>query len=108
MKYEVRTVKEFERSFKKLHKKYPSLKKDIASLILILEKSPQTGTPLGSNFYKIRLAITSKTQGKSGGARVITFVHYANNIVFLSAIYDKSEVSNISDSELKRIAKYFK
>lgn len=83
------------------------MNKDLTALILILEKSPKTGTPLGNNFYKIRLAISSKGQGKSGGARVITFVHIVNNNVFLSAIYDKSEKDAISENELKRLAKYF-
>ncbi len=35
--------------------------------------NPTSGTSLGHNLYKIRLAIASKGKGKSGGARVITF-----------------------------------
>lgn len=72
------------------------------------------GTPLGKDAFKIRLKITSKGQGKSGGARVITFLDSSiiglveqidNEIitVYLLAIYDKSEVAAISDKELRDI-----
>lgn len=58
----------FEKELKQLAKKYPSLKKDIAVLAAQLQKEPKFGVPLGNNCYKIRIAITSKGQGKSGGA----------------------------------------
>lgn len=59
------------------------------------------GTPLGNNFYKIRLAVHSKGKGKSGGARVITFVQVIDKNIFMIAIYDKSSLENISDKELQ-------
>ncbi len=59
------------------------------------------GKPLGNGCYKIRLAISSKQKGKSGGARVITFVQVVDTIVYLLSIYDKAEAANISDKELK-------
>ncbi len=68
------------------------------------------GKNLGNNTFKIRLAIKSKGHGKSGGLRVITYfdiilIEDLTNIYFLS-IYDKSELSNISNSEIiKRIQK---
>ena len=73
MSYNVIPTPDFRRMFKKLAKKYPSLKSDLQSLIEILAENPATGTNLGHNLYKIRLAISSKGKGKSGGARVITF-----------------------------------
>ena len=59
------------------------------------------GTPLGNDCYKIRLAISSKGKGKSGGARVITYVKIIETSIFLLSIYDKADVANISDKELK-------
>jgi len=64
------------------------------------------GTSLGNSFYKIRLSISSKAKGKSGGARVITLVKVFQEKVYLAAIYDKNEQNNISDKELKLIADY--
>ena len=104
MKFEVKTVSAFEKDFKKLSKKYPSLKIDVIKLIEQLEVNPFLGTPLGKDFFKIRLNISSKGKGKSGGARIITCVKVIKNTVFLSTIYDKSEKSTITDAELKFLA----
>ena len=66
-----------------------------------LIENPTTGTALGRDVYKIRLAITSKGKGKSGGARIITCVKIIAHIVYLVSIYDKSAQGDISDKELK-------
>ena len=55
------------------------------------------------NCYKIRLAIASKGVGKRGGARVITYVCLLNDQIDLLTIYDKNEVSDISDKEILSI-----
>ena len=47
------------------------------------------------------MAISSKGKGKSGGARVITYVQIVNETIFLVAIYDKSEVENISEMDIQ-------
>ncbi len=60
-------------------------------LICILEKKPHIGTLLANNCYKIRLAIKSKGKGKSGGARIITYLQIIDKEIFLLTIYDKSE-----------------
>jgi len=65
----------------------------------ISEINPCEGVLIGENIYKIRLAIKSK--GKSGGARIITFLYTAKETLYLLAIYDKSDIENISDSEIK-------
>lgn len=101
MSFNIIPTPPFEKEIKQLAKKYPSIKKDFSLLILQLQKEPQSGIPLGNNCYKIRMAITSKGRGKSGGARVITFVQIIEETVFLLAIYDKSEAGNISDAVLR-------
>jgi mRNA-degrading endonuclease RelE of RelBE toxin-antitoxin system len=93
----------FKREAKRLIKKFPSLKQELAHLSALLEKDPHTGTPLGNDTYKIRLAIKSKTKGKSGGARVITYIVAENKEVYLLTIYDKSEFDSIDASAIKSI-----
>lgn len=77
------------------------------------------GTPLGKDVYKIRLKITSKGKGKSGGARVISLLETTligitdsdpgeEITVNLLSIYDKSDTDNISDKELKDLIKNFR
>jgi len=74
MSYKIEATPNFLAEAKKLSKKYSSLRNDIESLSIELVANPFTGTPLGKNAYKIRMAIASKQKGKSGGARVITCV----------------------------------
>ena len=61
------------------------------------------GFSLGGNLRKIRLAIQSKGKGKSGGARVITYVVLVEDTIFLLAVYDKSDMENIPDDDLKSL-----
>ena len=103
MNYKVYALPLFDKQVKRLLKKYPSLKKDLNTIILQLEENPYLGISLGSNFYKIRLKIVSKGKGKSGGARVITYVKVISTTIYLSSIYDKGEKDTITDSELDQI-----
>lgn len=108
MSFNIIPTPPFEKELKHLAKKYPSIKKDIAVLVSRLMEEPKLGTPLGNDCYKIRMAITSKGKGKSGGARVITFVQIIETSIFLLAIYDKADAANISDKELKERLKGLK
>ena len=101
MPFNIEATPEFLSEAKKLAKKYSSLGNDIAALANQLIINPTMGTPLGKEAYKIRLAITSKGKGKSGGARVITYVKIVASTIYLVSIYDKSVQSDISDKELK-------
>jgi mRNA-degrading endonuclease RelE of RelBE toxin-antitoxin system len=101
MKYKLKTIESFDRELKALSKKHSSLKADYAALLDILEQHPQTGTAIGKDCYKIRLSIRSKGKGKSGGARIITCVKIIQSTVYLLSIYDKADLENISDAQLK-------
>jgi mRNA-degrading endonuclease RelE of RelBE toxin-antitoxin system len=74
MSYNIIPTQRFEKELKRLAKKFPSLKNEFAELITQISTNPQSGTFLGNNCYKIRLPIGSKGKGKSGGARVITYL----------------------------------
>lgn len=103
MSFSVIPSDKFKKEAKRLIKKFPSLKQELAELSAILQKAPETGTSLGNDTYKIRIAIKSKGKGKSGGARVITYVVTDNKEVYLLTIYDKSEFDSIDDKTLKNI-----
>jgi hypothetical protein len=105
---EIRYTQTFKKHYKQLAKKYPSLKDDLEELFIELRKNPELGAPLGSNAYKIRLAVKSKGGGKSGGLRVITLYQVAvieDQTLFLLTLYDKADISTISDKELKALIK---
>lgn len=101
MSFNIIATEPFERKLKRLAKKYKSLKADLIDIIEQLEENPTIGTPIGKDCFKIRVAVSSKGIGKSGGARMITYVRIVNNTVFLMDIYDKSEQATISDKELQ-------
>lgn len=64
------------------------------------------GVDLGEGFRKVRIAITSKGKGKSGGCRVITFdLVERDNRLYLIYIYDKADYDNINLSVIKSIVK---
>lgn len=81
-------------------KKYASMRADLELLIASLEENPTQGTSLGKSCYKVRLAIKSKVKGKSGGARVITYVVIDMAEVILLTIYDKQVKPDLKPSEL--------
>jgi hypothetical protein len=100
MGYKVYPTPTFTQSFKKLHKKYPTLKTDLQKLVALLSDQPETGIHLGHGVFKIRLAISAKTKGKSGGARVNTYMITEDKEVYLVFIYDKSQLENISKEQI--------
>ena len=108
MSFNIVTTPPFEKELKSLLKKYPSVKNDIIDLVAKLIKEPKMGIAIGNDCYKIRMAITSKGKGKSGGARVITFVQIIETTIYLLSIYDKADTSNISDKILKERLKGLK
>jgi len=106
MNYRIVTTDDFERNFKRLSKKYHSLKDDYEILINELLKNPTMGDDLGNNTRKVRMAIASKNRGKSCGARVITFnvlVDMVNTKIYLLTIYDKGEHDSISKKEIAQL-----
>jgi len=103
MSFNVVVTSGFKKHAKGIAKKHRSLKTDIAELIDSLEQDPTQGEPLGKDCYKVRMAITSKGKGKSGGSRVITCVKVIEEHVYLLSIYDKSDKESISDKELDEL-----
>ncbi len=108
MNFKIVYTDHFEREFKRLAKKYRSIKYDLANLLNQLQENPTNGTPLGKDCYKVRLAISAKQKGKSAGARVITHLHIQGKTIFLLSIYDKSEQESISDNEISAILNQIK
>jgi hypothetical protein len=103
MSFNVVVTEGFKKHAKGIAKKHRSLKSDLNKLIDSLEENPTLGEALGKDCYKVRMAITSKGKGKSGGSRVITCVKIVNQTAPLLTIFDKSNKENISDKELDEL-----
>jgi len=103
MSYQVLLTDHFKKEAKKLIKKYASLPAELANLFEELSVNPTCGKHLGNDIYKIRIAISSKGKGKSGGARVLTYVKVSDEEVLVFTIYSKGSRDSISDKEIKQL-----
>ncbi len=104
-------TEEFLRQAKRLAKRYRSLPEDIDRLQHELMENPESGVSLGGGKRKIRLGAKSKGGGKRGGLRVITLnvvVEVNDTCVNLITIYDKKEISNVSDKYIDAIIRNLK
>ena len=85
---------------------------DFAGFLSGIKENPYQGVDLGGGKRKIRMAVASKGKGKSGGVRVITFnVELIDDkcvVVNLLTVYDKQEISNVSDKYINQIIKNLK
>lgn len=106
MDYRIKTTRSFDKEIKRLGKRYASIANDYATLLDELARNPRLGIDLGSGLRKIRMQITSKGKGKSGGARVITFtviISMEESEINLLYIYDKADRSSISAHEIEEL-----
>lgn len=99
----VRISADFKASYKQLKKRHKSFEADFERLLASLLENPMQGVELIGGARKIRLAITSKGRGKSGGARVIIRVRFIRDELQLLYIYDKSDMENVSDAFLRDV-----
>ena len=105
MKVKLIPSEEFLRRLKHLAKKYKSMGDDYRTLKESLMENPFQGDNLGQGVYKVRMSIASKGKGKSGGARVLTLIMLVSDDaeVTLLTIYDKVEISNVSDNYIQAL-----
>lgn len=103
MKVTITLDDEFKRKAKQLAKKYHSLADDLVDFQKSLIENPLQGDSLGHGVRKVRMPIASKGKGKSGSARVLTLTILVSDDadVTLLTIYDKSEISNVTDKYIK-------
>ena len=101
----VKTSEDFRTAYKRLKKRHKSLQQDFECLLESLLHNPMQGVELDGGVRKVRMAITSKGRGKSGGARVIIRVRIVADELQLLYIYDKADYENVSDTFLRDIMK---
>ena len=96
---------EFEKTLKRLGKKYHSLKEDYLAFLKELEENPTMGDEIFPHCRKARIAIKSKGKGKRGGGRVIFYFEIMDDKIVLLYIYDKSEMENIQTEFIEQLLK---
>lgn len=101
----VRMSEDFRTAYKRLKKRHKSLEQDFERLLASLLQNPMQGVELDGGVRKVRMAITSKGRGRSGGARVIIRIRIIMDELQLLYIYDKSDFENINDAYLREVIK---
>lgn len=105
MNYKTQIDDQFSKEFKKLLKKFPSLKNDFQIVLDNIEKELTLADDLGNGFKKIRINIKSKGKGSKGGGRIITYesiVAINNKLVIFVSIYNKGDYDSIDLEILKK------
>lgn len=96
---------EFKRNLRQLAKKYRHIKSDVQPIVqdLIRGSTPGDQIPgIRHEVFKVRATNSDAARGKRGGYRIIYYRPSSGPIVLIT-IYSKTEQSDISSAEIRRI-----
>ncbi len=89
----------FKSQLKRLKRKFPSIKEDFLECIGKFDCDKEIN--LGRSIYKIRIASSDLSRGKSGGFRAYVYLYKRGKLLVPICIYFKGQKSGITDNELK-------
>jgi mRNA-degrading endonuclease YafQ of YafQ-DinJ toxin-antitoxin module len=111
--YYIEYTSNFKNQFKRLIKKYPKSETEFKLILEELEKGnllgvayDNLGLPETEDVFKIMVANVDTNRSPKNGFRLIYYV-IKNDTIFLLAVYSKSEVSNLKQSEIKTLIKKY-
>lgn len=102
---EIEETAVFTKAVKKLQKRFKNIKKDADSFIKSIQTIEDLGVNLGNEVYKVRLANSNKSSGKSSGYRLISYLKLIDSKLYLLYIYDKSDLDNITENRIDSFIK---
>ncbi len=103
----VRFTPEFKRNLHALAKKYRHIRSDVEPIIAQLQAGALPGNQVpgvGASIFKVRVRNRDAARGKRGGYRLLYYLQTPTEIILVT-IYSKSEQSDISAEEIRRILK---
>ena len=106
---EIRFTAEFKRNLRTLAKRYRTIRSDIEPVLNRLQAGEFVGDQIprvGHALYKVRIRNSDAQRGKSGGYRMIYYLRTRTQIILVT-LYSKSEQSDISADEVRRIIRQF-
>ena len=104
--YKIKTTTLFNRSVKKLSKKYPNISNDFKKLLEQLKQGDFQGDKLqgfSGEVYKVRVASADQNKGKQGGFRTVYYVITKNEEVFLMEVYAKAYQEDLTNDQKQAI-----
>lgn len=106
---EIRFTAEFKRNLRALAKRYRNIRSDIDPILNQLQGGEYVGDQIprvGYALYKVRIKNSDARRGKSGGYRMIYYLRTQTQVILIT-LYSKSEQSDISAAEVRRIIRQF-
>lgn len=101
----IRFTPEFKRSLHALAKKYRRIRTDVEPVIEQLRAGALPGDQVpgvGASVFKVRIRNTDAARGKRGGYRLLYYLQTPDEIILIT-LYSKSEQSDVSVDEIRRI-----
>jgi len=101
----VRFTPEFKRNLHALAKKYRHIRTDVQPVIDGLQSGALPGDQVpgvGIPVFKVRIRNSDAAKGKRGGYRLLYYLQTPAAIILVT-IYSKSEQSDVSAGEIRRI-----
>ncbi len=105
----IRFTPEFKRNLRALAKRYRNIRSDIEPVLNQLQSGDLVGDQVprvGYTLYKVRIRNRDAQRGKSGGYRMIYYLRTPEQIILIT-LYSKSDQSDISAGEVRRIIHEF-
>lgn len=106
---EVRFTPEFKRNLHALAKKYRHIRSDLEPIIEQLQNGQRPGDQIPGvayTIFKVRVRNRDAGKGKRGGYRLLYYA-VMPTVVILVTIYSKSEQSDITSAQIRRILSEF-
>jgi len=106
---EIRFTPEFKRNLRALSKRYHHIRSDIEPILNQLQAGIFVGDQIphtGYTLYKVRVRNRDAQRGKSGGYRLIYYLQTPQSVILIT-LYSKTEQSDISATNLRRIIREF-
>jgi len=95
----------FKRQLRRLSRKYRRIRSDITAILEQLDAGEYSGDQIsgtGYTLYKVRVPNRDAKRGTRGGYRIIYYLQTEDDVL-LVAIYSKTEQSDISVDEIRKI-----
>ncbi len=105
MRYKIVYSAGLEKNVKDYGKRYRNVKVDLEGAIRELLENPYVGDeiPEGCKVRKLRVRNRDARKGKSGGYRLIYYIHEAEAVIYVLLLYAKSDRSNVTEKELRNL-----
>lgn len=106
MSYSIGFTRSFDRSAKKLKKKFPQFANDIKRAIRLLSKRPNTGDviPRSKGLRKLRVANSDQKRGKRAGYRLIyKVIQHPKPIIIVLFVYFKPDKADLTAAEIEEL-----